>query len=496
MKDTVNQFMAVPCGHCPDCIAAKQSALVQRAEVESKSHHVFFATLTYDNKHLPYAEIKVPCQKAHDQSRPGPLFDAAAFLQERESFTSTADDFEIESLLEDALDDCLSNFQTVALDDITPDDVDEGQYETIRMPYADIHHIQLLMKNIRDNNPVDGREIKYICVSELGKTNGRPHFHVLLFVEHRPADFNGDGTIKAHVMYDLEQKLWRAFFKYWAINIGTRKNPVYERLFTYRKRFLGSRVYTNFDLHWVNPGRFHSSDKPCPDKNSVVYYVTKYMMKQSDKEQRRQQFLALHLTEDDYREFWNTIKCRVTISKGLGLNARFYTIDKTIETYAPLCQYADFLASVQEDDDLPPDDVSWQSQKIVTTVKRRIMVPDFETAQWIRGNLTNKVGEEIGPVYKADDGTHKPLAHYYQRFSYIFTDKDAITIWLNAPADKINEDFARKNMSKERKDELFQKLKTQRETVERNSTFDTSPALLWGSEADDNNNPRMALFGL
>lgn len=47
-------FIYVPCGKCADCRASYYESIRQRALVESMSSYVYFITLTYDNKHLPY----------------------------------------------------------------------------------------------------------------------------------------------------------------------------------------------------------------------------------------------------------------------------------------------------------------------------------------------------------------------------------------------------------------------------------------------------------
>lgn len=51
--DTQSQFINVPCGVCEECIAKKQSDLVQRCRVLSLDHYIFFYTLTYNNESLP-----------------------------------------------------------------------------------------------------------------------------------------------------------------------------------------------------------------------------------------------------------------------------------------------------------------------------------------------------------------------------------------------------------------------------------------------------------
>lgn len=47
----------VPCGNCPQCLANKQAALIQRAQLMHMDHHAFFQTLTYDEDHIPFLII-------------------------------------------------------------------------------------------------------------------------------------------------------------------------------------------------------------------------------------------------------------------------------------------------------------------------------------------------------------------------------------------------------------------------------------------------------
>lgn len=51
--DTENQFLRVPCNHCSECIALRQSSMVQRVRCLSLDHYIFFSTLTYSNEMLP-----------------------------------------------------------------------------------------------------------------------------------------------------------------------------------------------------------------------------------------------------------------------------------------------------------------------------------------------------------------------------------------------------------------------------------------------------------
>lgn len=53
-KDTKSQMIRVPCGYCEECIANKQMQLIQRIQMESLHNHLFFCTLTYSDKTLPF----------------------------------------------------------------------------------------------------------------------------------------------------------------------------------------------------------------------------------------------------------------------------------------------------------------------------------------------------------------------------------------------------------------------------------------------------------
>lgn len=50
-------FIYVPCGHCPQCVATKQMYILERFQMETLESYVFFATLTYDDQHLPVLDL-------------------------------------------------------------------------------------------------------------------------------------------------------------------------------------------------------------------------------------------------------------------------------------------------------------------------------------------------------------------------------------------------------------------------------------------------------
>lgn len=53
LKDCTSAYIDVPCGVCSECIAVKQMSIVQRIQMESLDHHLFFCTLTYQDSEIP-----------------------------------------------------------------------------------------------------------------------------------------------------------------------------------------------------------------------------------------------------------------------------------------------------------------------------------------------------------------------------------------------------------------------------------------------------------
>lgn len=53
LRDTTSAFIEIPCGHCPQCIALRQSYKVQRTQCEEFGNDLYFCTLTYSPKMIP-----------------------------------------------------------------------------------------------------------------------------------------------------------------------------------------------------------------------------------------------------------------------------------------------------------------------------------------------------------------------------------------------------------------------------------------------------------
>lgn len=150
-----------------------------------------------------------------------------------------------------------------------------------------VQHIQNFIKRIRKRD-VFGRPFKYFCASEYGGKNHRAHYHILFAVEK-----DNSKTVKEKQVEAV--KFGKLIQKEWSINVGTRKNPVYESLFTYKKKWQGGKLYSNYDFHFIAPLQNAADD-------DVYYYVTKYVLK-SDAHVAKIISLVRHLTEDPTCKF-------------------------------------------------------------------------------------------------------------------------------------------------------------------------------------------------
>lgn len=56
LHNTVDSHISVPCGQCADCVATRQSYFLQRVQMESLEHWLFYFTLTYNNESLVYTD--------------------------------------------------------------------------------------------------------------------------------------------------------------------------------------------------------------------------------------------------------------------------------------------------------------------------------------------------------------------------------------------------------------------------------------------------------
>ena len=242
--------------------------------------------------------------------------------------------------------------------------------QDVSLPYADHSHLQLLFKRLRNNDSF-GRPFRYLAVSERGKERSRPHFHILWFLPRYPGETLADGQ-------SLNARLYSSILDYWCVNKGTRKFPIYEPLFTFHSRYLGRKLFSNYDTHFVLPSLTDEG------VSSVAYYVSKYMMKVNPKEQRLRQAISLNYDESEYESIWKVIKSRSVRSTSFGFGfdgAPFYSI-------------VDYLA------------------QCVKRSRQKDGYPCF---------------------FNPDNGKSFPLCPFYKRFPWIYDYIDMLNFKINTP---------------------------------------------------------------
>lgn len=260
----------VPCGCCEECRIVRSNEFVQRCLMESINSHVFFFTLTYDNKHLPL--------------------------------------FQFES-----------------------SDCELGEIKKYVIPYANFGDISDMFKRIRTDEFRSGSNIqfRYVVVSERGEKKHRPHFHGLLFVSNE------------YDPYFVEKHFSELFEKYWSINVGTRKNPIYESRFTKVVKYINGRPSTNFDFHYVRPDSITGLKNP-------FYYVSKYITKtdpyiDSLKFKLKSIFekdeiltkIVDNSSQNNFDVMWRLVHPKLVCSRCFGLGAMHNYID--INQYLKKC---------------------------------------------------------------------------------------------------------------------------------------------------------------
>lgn len=151
-------------------------------------------------------------------------------------------------------------------------------------------------------------DIRYFVVSEYGKKSLRPHFHGIISL---PKTFSRSNqgfksNLSSAPDNQVSSMLYNLVKKFWSVNKGTRKNPIYEPLFTDVNSYRGR----TFDLHYIQPSFNHEND--------VSFYVSKYIFKY---DKRINKFIGL-IASSEYPEDYDLIKLikpRCIMSKKFGL---------------------------------------------------------------------------------------------------------------------------------------------------------------------------------
>lgn len=180
------------------------------------------------------------------------------------------------------------------------------------------------------------RDFRYLTVNEYGDKKHRPHFHILLFVARKESDKLNTPSIIRNIIFDN-------LGKFFAINKGTKKEPVYEKLFTYRQKYTKNGIKTNYFVKYVED--YDAQDKICSylgaETQDLVDTVTNvkttryligYVNKPSKYEQKLECVIDRYKEDDIMRnKLVRMLRSQVRYSKGFGCgftNGKKYYLPK------------------------------------------------------------------------------------------------------------------------------------------------------------------------
>lgn len=197
-------------------------------------------------------------------------------------------------------------------------EVDGETYNYI--PYS---YIQNMFKRLRADadfmNDIGNREFRYLSVMEYGDTTHRPHFHLIIFVSKKSDD-------DVNSKYYIVNAFRRDMAKYYAVNIGTRKHPIYEKVFKqndpYYDKFgkLRTNYYVELVEGKIDDTIFGKQEDEDLTNVKTIQYLLGYVNK-PDKYLQKIHCKLEKYRDKDYELFKairNNLLCGIKYSKGFG----------------------------------------------------------------------------------------------------------------------------------------------------------------------------------
>lgn len=335
LHDCVSTKIQVPCGHCKECLNTRQSAFAVRCDIESLKYISvpFMLTITYDNAHIPRF-VKV-----------GDILDDFAY----------------------------PNWKHVQ------DMMKRLRIFIARNPDSNLSKLLVPFRHVQ----VRGRDrllppFKYVFVSEFGKNHLRPHFHALIYFRSPYSRRDDRFEIWRH---NVEIAFGDWFKNNWSINVGTRKEPVYDLLYTYIVK--GQK--RTFDFHAV----VHSDSAA---DNAAVYYVSKYLFKSNEKLEKFKRLVFVRykqglISDERYKKFKEVTSRNLRVSKYFGYpfdDVQLASVDKG------------FSFAVSQKMPYPCYIASDGQQQVFPQYLKRLITPDLATFfcyNIVQPNFENDVRE-------------------------------------------------------------------------------------------------------
>lgn len=184
--------------------------------------------------------------------------------------------------------------------------------------------------------------------------------------------YDGDKYIDCINLQDL---MFKSVLHEWRRNYGSTRCPDYRPLCTYVRKFVRGKLRYNYDLHYIIP------NLSVEGESDVAFYVTKYMMKPSDRERKLQQALRLNLDEGTYFDVWSKVRSKSFASLGLGVNG--------IKT---------------------PFGIE----------------PDIDLVKYVRKcvDISRSANQDNASFFTPSNGTSFPLSRYYKSLFYCYSGED------------------------------------------------------------------------
>lgn len=186
--------------------------------------------------------------------------------------------------------------------------------DSIRIVYPRYTDIQSMFKRLRNDPDFQNRDFRYLVASEYGTANRRPHWHILFFLARRAGDTD-------KMPYLFEKTLKERLIRFYSVNVGTRKNPIYDPLLTQAERVINGKVYTNYYVRYVDTNESQSNVFTAVPITAVTSYLTKYALKEDSEFSKYKSELLTKLDPDNplRDELINLIKPVVKYSKNFGI---------------------------------------------------------------------------------------------------------------------------------------------------------------------------------
>lgn len=241
-----------------------------------------------------------------------------------------------------------------------------------KIPYAPISDLQNMFKRLRKSNALT-RRFRYYAITELGGKKGRPHAHILLFLERFKED-------SVYTSFNLEKIVFNEVLKEWRRNYGSHREPDYRPLLTFIQKYRGGKLQSTYDCHFVIPSTSSGTT------DDVSFYVTKYLVKDSEWKDKIKRGLFSHCPFDEAQEVWNKVRPRSISSLNFGFGIY---------------------------DDINPRKTS--------KVARMDILSKLESAEIVRSAIDrSSKSEKSARFYDLQTGKPMPLARYWYKFGDIY----------------------------------------------------------------------------